>query len=242
MINCIRLYRLYTSALVFSLLTSLGTQAEVRSFLGVNEISINSAEGSLRFEKSTGNEFSIDYTKKNYSERCSFNIDQDSAKVQISISKPLWKSFSVACEVDMLVRVPEGAALVANLANGKMFASSLSGPTRLAGANIDIDLHGEFKRIAASSTSGQIVAKNFLARESSLRTIAGSIDVEVEGRKSAALLLRTVSGNAYVSSELPSEVEFSSVSGALHREGTKAPNNQRLKVNFDSVSGSLFLK
>lgn len=81
------------------------------------------------------------------------------------------------CQLDVAVTLPASLPVTAQSTNGRITASGLTGPLRLATTNGAITASGTRDRIDLHTTNGAITVRDSSSREASATTTNGSVDL-----------------------------------------------------------------
>jgi len=199
-------------------------------------VSISNVSGDINVTSTTGDEVSIDATKRwrggrDLRDRVSIVVDERPARVEIRTEYgSSWRGDDVA--VDYTIAVPAGVALEVHSVSGRVRVTGVKGAARLgtvSGNIIATDTPGvEYARTVSGGIDiGGISHDNAV----SLSSVSGS--VRVNGIRARELELSTVSGDASLRDASCGRLSAKSVSGSVEYVGTVVRNG-RYEVNSHS--------
>jgi hypothetical protein len=143
--------------------------------------------------------------------------------------------------VDFTVRLPRGALLDANTVNGSIHVTGATAPVTAATVNGHVELEGGFAGPVNATTIDGNIRVTLRAAERAdtgavvLRTINGSLTLELPARVDASVEARTLNGA--IESDYPLEESGRFV--GHHSKGTIGTGGRRIELN--AVNGSIRL-
>jgi lia operon protein LiaG len=137
----------------------------------------------------------------------------------------------IHAQADIVLRLPQGTSVNANLAVGGITATGTAGDLELHTSAGDVSSSGNRGRVHAETASGDVTVNN---AQGDLELESASGDIEVRGATSQRINAETASGSVTVSDATAREMELESASGNVRVSRSRTP---RLKA--ESASGSV---
>jgi lia operon protein LiaG len=138
---------------------------------------------------------------------------------------------AIHAHANIIVRLPQGTALDANLAVGNIDANRTAGELDLETASGDVTGTGNRGNVTAESASGNLVIRN-VQGDVDAETASG--DIEVTTATAQTISAETASGSVTLSDATAQDIDLESASGNIRVTDTRAP-----KLKAESASGDV---
>lgn len=202
-------------------------------------VTITNVAGDILVTATTGDEVSIDATKRSRGgrdllDRVRIVVDERPARVDIRTEyDPSWRSDHLA--VDYVVAVPAGVALELSSIAGRVKVDGVKGSIRLGTVSGTITSINSPKVESLRTVSGDVSLGN-VSHDGSLSISSVSGNIDLNGVKTRALDVTTVSGEIGLRDAMVDRLTVRGISGNFEYAGTLARNG---RYDVNSHSGSV---